>query len=95
MLGSQGLARHEWGRHTRNAHENNAPHALQTDLPRLLDMGQCNDSYGAIVVASELAKAFNCSVNDLPLSLDLSWWADTHVFFACPALPMHALPSAA
>ncbi|KAI8467520.1 MAG: hybrid-cluster protein [Monoraphidium minutum] len=45
-----------------------------TDLPRLLDMGQCNDSYGAIVVASELAKAFNCSVNDLPLSLDLSWF---------------------
>lgn len=35
---------------------------------------QCNDSYGAIVVASELAKAFNCTVNDLPLSLDLSWF---------------------
>ncbi|KIZ01308.1 hydroxylamine reductase [Monoraphidium neglectum] len=45
-----------------------------TSLPRLLDMGQCNDAYGAIVVASELAKAFNCSVNDLPLSLDLSWF---------------------
>lgn len=45
-----------------------------TQLPRLLDMGQCNDSYGAIVVASALAKAFNCGVNDLPLSLDLSWF---------------------
>lgn len=45
-----------------------------TQIPRLLDMGQCNDSYGAIVVASELAKAFNCGVNDLPLSLDLSWF---------------------
>ncbi|GBF96263.1 hydroxylamine reductase [Raphidocelis subcapitata] len=45
-----------------------------TGLPRLLDMGQCNDAYGAIVVASELAKAFGCGVNDLPLSLDLSWF---------------------
>lgn len=44
------------------------------DLPRLLDMGQCNDAYSAIKVASELAKAFNCSVNDLPLSLVLSWY---------------------
>lgn len=43
-------------------------------LPRLLDMGQCNDAYSAIVVASELAKAFNCSVNDLPLTLVLSWF---------------------
>jgi hydroxylamine reductase len=37
-----------------------------------MDMGQCNDSYSAIVVATELAKALNCSVNDLPLSLALS-----------------------
>lgn len=44
------------------------------DLPRLLDMGQCNDAYSAIKVASELAKAFNCSVNDLPLSMVLSWY---------------------
>lgn len=43
-------------------------------LPRLLDMGQCNDAYSAIKVASELAKVFNCSVNDLPLSLVLSWY---------------------
>lgn len=43
-------------------------------LPRLLDMGQCNDAYSAVKVASELAKAFNCSVNELPLSLVLSWY---------------------
>jgi hydroxylamine reductase (hybrid-cluster protein) len=77
-----------------------------TGLPRLLDMGQCNDAYSALVVATvrrpftqpsclvilcvishvdtptphhttppqELSKAFNCSINDLPLSLDLSWF---------------------
>lgn len=43
-------------------------------IPRILDMGQCNDAYSAIKVASELAKAFNCSVNDLPLSFVLSWY---------------------
>ena len=43
-------------------------------IPRLLDMGQCNDAYSAIVVAVELAKAFGCGVNDLPLSLVLSWY---------------------
>lgn len=43
-------------------------------IPRLLDMGQCNDAYSAIKVAVELAKAFNCEVNDLPLSLVLSWY---------------------
>lgn len=43
-------------------------------LPRLLDMGQCNDTYGAIQVAVGLAKAFNCGVNDLPLSIVLSWF---------------------
>ena len=43
-------------------------------LPRLMDMGQCNDAYGAIMVAVALAKAFNCSVNDLPLSLVVSWF---------------------
>lgn len=41
-------------------------------IPRVLDMGQCNDSYSAVVVATELAKALNCSINDLPLSLALS-----------------------
>ncbi|HEY3269112.1 MAG TPA: hydroxylamine reductase [Armatimonadota bacterium] len=43
-------------------------------LPRLLDVGQCNDAYSAIVVASALAEAFGCGVNDLPLSLILSWY---------------------
>jgi hydroxylamine reductase len=43
-------------------------------LPRLLDMGQCNDAYGAIQVAAALAKAFDCSVNDLPLTIVLSWF---------------------
>ncbi|KAF8063692.1 hcp [Scenedesmus sp. PABB004] len=45
-----------------------------TGLPRLLDMGQCNDAYSALVVATELAKAFNTDVNGLPLSLDISWF---------------------
>ena len=43
-------------------------------IPRLLDMGQCNDAYSAIKVAIELSKVFNCSVNELPLSLVLSWY---------------------
>lgn len=43
-------------------------------IPRLLDMGQCNDAYSAIKVAIALTKAFDCSVNDLPLSLVLSWY---------------------
>jgi len=43
-------------------------------IPRLLDMGQCNDAYSAIQVAVALSKAFNCDVNDLPLSLILSWY---------------------
>jgi hydroxylamine reductase len=43
-------------------------------IPRLLDMGQCNDAYGAIQVAAGLAKAFGCGVNDLPLTIVLSWF---------------------
>ena len=43
-------------------------------VPRLLDMGQCNDSYSALVVAGALAKAFECGVNDLPLTLIVSWF---------------------
>jgi len=43
-------------------------------FPRILDMGQCNDAYGAIQVATALAEAFNCGVNDLPLTLVLSWY---------------------
>ncbi len=43
-------------------------------LPRLLDIGQCNDAYSAIQIALALADAFQCGVNDLPLSLILSWY---------------------
>ncbi len=43
-------------------------------IPRLLDIGQCNDAFSAIQIAVALAKAFNCGVNDLPLSLVLSWY---------------------
>ncbi len=43
-------------------------------IPRLLDVGQCNDAYSAIQIAVALAGAFNCGVNDLPLSLILSWY---------------------
>ena len=43
-------------------------------LPRLMDMGQCNDAYSAIRVAVALAEAFDCSVNELPLSMVLSWY---------------------
>ena len=43
-------------------------------IPRLLDVGQCNDAYSAIQIAVALAGAFNCGVNDLPLSLVLSWY---------------------
>jgi hydroxylamine reductase len=43
-------------------------------IPRLLDCGQCNDAYSAIQIAVALAGAFKCGVNDLPLSLILSWY---------------------
>ncbi len=43
-------------------------------IPRLLDIGQCNDAYSAIQIAVALAKAFDCDVNDLPLSIVLSWF---------------------
>ncbi len=43
-------------------------------IPRILDMGQCNDAYSAIKVALALAEAFGCPVNDLPLTLVLSWY---------------------
>jgi len=43
-------------------------------IPRLLDMGQCNDAYSAIQVAVALSKAFGCGVNELPLSMILSWY---------------------
>ncbi len=43
-------------------------------IPRLLDIGQCNDAYSAVKIATALADAFNCGVNDLPLSMILSWY---------------------
>ena len=43
-------------------------------LPRLLDIGQCNDAYSAVQIAVALGQAFDCGVNDLPLSLVLSWY---------------------
>ena len=43
-------------------------------IPRLLDIGQCNDAYSAVKIAGALAEAFGCGVNDLPLSLILSWY---------------------
>jgi hydroxylamine reductase len=43
-------------------------------IPRLLDIGQCNDAYSAVQIAVALANAFDCGVNDLPLSMILSWY---------------------
>lgn len=43
-------------------------------IPRLLDVGQCNDAYSAVKIASALADAFECGINDLPLSFILSWY---------------------
>ncbi|MBF0507515.1 MAG: hydroxylamine reductase [Deltaproteobacteria bacterium] len=43
-------------------------------IPRLLDIGQCNDAYSAVKIAVALAEAFGCGVNDLPLSMVLSWY---------------------
>ena len=44
------------------------------DIPRLLDIGQCNDAYSAVKIAQALAEAFNVGINDLPLSIVLSWY---------------------
>ena len=57
-------------------------------LPRILDMGQCNDAYGAIRVALALAEAFQCGVNELPLTLVLSWYEQKAV---CILLTLLAL----
>jgi len=57
-------------------------------LPRIMDMGQCNDAYSAIQVAVALAEAFGCGVNDLPLSLVLSWYEQKAV---CILLTLLAL----
>jgi hydroxylamine reductase len=57
-------------------------------LPRLMDMGQCNDAYSAIKVAVALADAFGCGVNELPLTLVLSWYEQKAV---CILLTLLAL----
>lgn len=53
---------------------NKEQHGEINGIPRLLDVGQCNDSYSAIQLALALAGEFNCGVNDLPLTLVLSWF---------------------
>ena len=57
-------------------------------LPRIMDMGQCNDAYSAIKVAIALSEAFGCSVNELPLTLVLSWYEQKAV---CILLTLLAL----
>lgn len=57
-------------------------------LPRVLDMGQCNDAYSTIKVALALAVAFSCTVNELPLTLVLSWYEQKAV---CILLTLFAL----
>jgi len=57
-------------------------------LPRIMDMGQCNDAYSAIQVAIALAEAFKCGVNELPLTLVLSWYEQKAV---CILLTLLAL----
>ncbi len=57
-------------------------------IPRILDMGQCNDSFSAIRVATALADAFGCGINDLPLTLVLSWYEQKAV---CVLLTLLAL----
>lgn len=57
-------------------------------LPRLMDMGQCNDAYSAIQVATALAEAFQCDINELPLTLILSWYEQKAV---CILLTLLAL----
>jgi hydroxylamine reductase len=57
-------------------------------LPRIMDMGQCNDAYSAIQVALALADAFKCGVNELPLTLVLSWYEQKAV---CILLTLLAL----
>jgi hydroxylamine reductase len=76
-------------------------------IPRLLDVGQCNDAYSAIKIATALAQAFNCGVNDLPLSMVLSWYEQKAVAILLtllhlgiknirlgPALPAFVTPKA-
>ena len=75
-------------------------------LPRIMDMGQCNDAYSAIKVAVALSEAFECDVNDLPLSMVLSWYEQKAVcilltllhlgiknIFLGPSLPAFVSPN--
>jgi hydroxylamine reductase len=69
-----------------------------TGIPRLLDMGQCNDSFSAVQVALALANVLNCKVSDLPLSIVLSWFEQKAiaVLLSCLHLglkPIHVGPS--
>jgi hydroxylamine reductase len=57
-------------------------------IPRLLDMGQCNDAYSAIEVAVALAAAFKCNVNELPLTLVLSWYEQKAVIILLTLLSL-------
>jgi len=57
-------------------------------IPRLLDIGQCNDAYSAIQIAVALSKAFNVGVNDLPLSMVLSWYEQKAVAILLTLLAM-------
>lgn len=75
-------------------------------LPRLLDIGQCNDAYSAIQIALALANAFNCGVNELPLTMVLSWYEQKavcilltllslgiHNIYLGPSLPAFLTPN--
>ena len=57
-------------------------------IPRILDVGQCNDAYSAVQIALALAEAFSCTVNELPLTLVLSWYEQKAV---CILLTLLAL----
>ena len=57
-------------------------------IPRLLDLGQCNDAFGAVKIALALSEAFSCSVNDLPLSFVLSWYEQKAVAILLSLLAM-------
>jgi len=70
----------------------------ETGIPRILDMGQCNDSFGAVQVALGLAGALKCEVKDLPLSIVLSWFEQKAIavllsLMALGIKPIHVGPS--
>lgn len=67
---------------------NKKDYGMIGELPRLLDLGQCNDAFSAIKIALALADAFQCSVNELPLTLILSWYEQKAV---CILLTLLAL----